>query len=111
MALSKRSDPFDALAHPIRRGILVHLRAEPGLTAGAIAERFPAVSRAAVSRHLGILRSARLVRSRVNGRESHYTIVPESLTTTRDWFYAFDAMLEGSLDRLKARVESANEDG
>lgn len=107
MTLSKRSDPFAALANPIRRDILVHLRDEPDLTAGAIAGLFPRVSRAAVSRHLGVLRRARMVRSRVRGRESHYRLNAEAVAQVHtDWCAQFGAILEGSLERLKARVES-----
>lgn len=106
MSLSKRRDPFAALAHPIRREILVYLRDEPGMTAGAIAGRFPGVSRAAVSRHLGVLRGASMVRSRTRGREAHYRIETGSISGVERWCAQFDAVLEGSLERLKARIES-----
>lgn len=105
MPSSKRSDPFEALAHPIRRDILVLLRDEPGMTAGMIAARFPAVSRPAVSRHLGVLRGARIVRSRTEGREEHYRLVPGALAPAQSWLAGFDAMLDGSLARLTSLVE------
>jgi DNA-binding transcriptional ArsR family regulator len=105
VALSKRSDPFAALAHPIRREVLVMLRDEPGLSAGVIAGRFPRVSRAAVSRHLGVLRGAKLVRSRTRGRECHYTVNAEPVAAVQGWCEQFEAMLDGSLARLKQRVE------
>jgi DNA-binding transcriptional ArsR family regulator len=103
---SKRNDPFEALAHPIRRDILVLLRDEPGITAGTIAARFPIVSRPAVSRHLGILRGARLVRSRAEGREERYRLVPGALASARSWLDGFDTLLDGSLARLKSAVEN-----
>jgi DNA-binding transcriptional ArsR family regulator len=53
------SDVFAAIADPTRRGILDLLPADP-LRAGEIAEHFPAISRPAVSKHLRILRGARL---------------------------------------------------
>ena len=105
---SRASDPFAALAHPIRREILGYLRDEPGLTAGSIAERFPRVSRAAVSRHLGVLRGARMVRSRPKGRESHYTLEEQAISGIHEqWCVAFDSVLEGSLERLKEQVEGS----
>jgi DNA-binding transcriptional ArsR family regulator len=108
---SKRSDPFEALAHPMRRAILELLRDDPGLPAGGIAERFGEVSRPAVSRHVRVLREAGMVRARTRGREAHYHLVPGALSPARHWLAAFDAMLEGSLGRLKAVVEETEQPG
>ncbi|MFQ5946853.1 MAG: helix-turn-helix domain-containing protein, partial [Anaerolineae bacterium] len=47
--------PYRAIAHGIRREILDLLRTG-SLTAGAIADQFPEVSRPAVSKHLSVLR-------------------------------------------------------
>lgn len=47
-----------------------------------------------------------MVRTSIRGREAHYQVVPEGLSPARDWFSAFDGMIEGSLDRLKALVEA-----
>lgn len=108
--MSKRSDPFEALAHPIRRDILGALRDEPGLSAGAIAARFPEVSRPAISRHLGVLRSAHLVRARPDGRELRYHLDPEAIAALHErWCVQFGEVMEQSLRRLKERVEAAGE--
>ncbi len=109
MPSSKRSDPFEALANPTRRAILALLRDEPGLPAGEIAARFPAVSRPAISRHVAVLRGAGMVQARTSGREARYKVVPGSLLPARDWLAEFDAMLEGSLGRLKAVVEGGGD--
>ncbi|MCH7896832.1 MAG: helix-turn-helix transcriptional regulator, partial [candidate division NC10 bacterium] len=61
--MSKPQDPFAALADPTRRSILELLRERASLTAGEIAARFPQISRAAVSKHLRVLRRARLVKA------------------------------------------------
>lgn len=66
-----------ALADPIRRQILLMLR-ERGGTAGWIAGQF-SVSRPAVSRHLRVLREAKLVEGVANGREREYRLTLESL--------------------------------
>lgn len=47
-----------------------------------------------------------MVRTSIRGREAHYQVLPEGLSPARDWFSAFDGMIEGSLDRLKALVEA-----
>ena len=66
-----------AIAVPVRREILLMLRAEP-LSAGLIAGRF-AISRPAVSRHLRVLREAGLVRDTVDGRRRVYALVTAPL--------------------------------
>jgi DNA-binding transcriptional ArsR family regulator len=107
--LSKRSDPFEALAHPTRRAILDLLREHPGLPAGEIASHFPEVSRAAVSKHLGVLRGARLIRSRARGREVHYTLDARPLAALYEqWLRHFEPLWEQSLANLKRQVEEGD---
>lgn len=65
-------DVAQALADPTRRRILLMLRAG-NATAGSIAERFP-VSRPAISRHLRVLREAKLVKGIQHGREREYQL-------------------------------------
>jgi DNA-binding transcriptional ArsR family regulator len=104
--LSKPKDAFAALADPTRRAILELLRERPGLPAGAIAARFPLISRAAVSKHLGVLRRARLVRARERGREWHYTLDPRPLAEIySEWLSGFAPLWDESLRRLKHQVE------
>jgi DNA-binding transcriptional ArsR family regulator len=104
--LSKHRDAFGALADPTRRSILDLLRGQPSLTAGEIAARFPRVSRAAVSKHLRVLREARLVRARERGREWHYSLDARPLATVyREWLGSFAPYWEESLGRLKRRAE------
>src|SRR3990172_13295063 len=104
--MAKRRDAFAARADPTRRAILELLRGQPSLTAGEIAARFPRVSRAAVSKHLRVLREARLVRARERGREWHYRLDPRPLAEIyRDWLSSFAPYWEESLERLKRQVE------
>lgn len=79
MSSRAAADPLHALVDPIRRSILVALRENRSLSAGEIAARFPAVSRATVSMHLRVLRQARLVQARQRGREWHYSLDPGPL--------------------------------
>jgi len=103
---STRSDPFPALADPTRRAILDLLRVTETLTAGAIAAEFPALSRPAVSKHLAVLRDARLVRVRETGREWHYALDPEPLADVyENWLGKFAPLWDESLKRLKRKVE------
>ncbi|GAA4608483.1 hypothetical protein GCM10023107_86830 [Actinoplanes octamycinicus] len=68
---------FRALADPTRRQILEDLR-DGELTAGEIADRFP-ISGPSISRHLGVLRSAGLIRERREANRIYYALVPERL--------------------------------
>lgn len=105
--MSKRPDPFEALADLTRRRTLELLRDRGDLTAGDIAAAFPHISRPAVSRHLRVLRTARLVTARQAGREWIYRLEPAALEALyRGWLESFAPIWEASLQRLKARVES-----
>jgi DNA-binding transcriptional ArsR family regulator len=104
--LSRRKDAFAALADPTRRAILELLRDRESMTAGEIAAHFPRVSRPAVSKHLGVLRAAKLVQAREEGREWHYRLDARPLAEMyRDWLESFAPAWEASLRRLKERVE------
>jgi DNA-binding transcriptional ArsR family regulator len=82
------------------------LRDESSLTAGEIARCYPRVSRAAVSKHLRVLREARLVKARETGREWHYTLDASPLGEIyRDYLSGFAPIWEESLRQLKRLVE------
>jgi DNA-binding transcriptional ArsR family regulator len=66
---------WKALASPVRRAILDHLRVGPRTT-GAIAERFPKLTRFAVMQHLRVLEGAELVIPRREGRERYNYLNP-----------------------------------
>lgn len=74
---------FDAIADPIRRGILAALAKEP-LAVERLAAAFP-VSRPAISRHLRVLREAGLVRCETRGRTNLYRTEAEPLAAVRGW--------------------------
>lgn len=104
--MSKRSDPFAAIADPTRRAILDLLREHETLTAGEIAVRFPKISRAAVSKHLRVLRESRLVKARTQGRQWHYRLDPLPLAELyRDWLSRFAPLWDERLQQLKRQAE------
>ena len=104
--MSKRRDPFAALGDATRRAILDLLRANDTLTAGEIAARFPSISRAAVSKHLRVLRESGLVRAREEGREWRYSLDADALGKLYvQWLSNFAPLWEQSLERLRRQVE------
>ncbi|WP_158840326.1 metalloregulator ArsR/SmtB family transcription factor [Saccharothrix deserti] len=73
----REASVFRALADSTRRQILEDLRSGE-LTAGEIAGRFP-ISGPSISRHLGVLKSAGLVRERREANRIFYSLVAERL--------------------------------
>ena len=63
---------FRTLADPTRRAIFERLCREGEQTVGALTAR-AGVSQPAVSKHLGVLKQAGLVRDRHEGRQTHYS--------------------------------------
>ena len=95
---------FGALADPTRRAVLDLLR-RGSLPAGRIAEAFP-VSRPAISKHLRLLRRARLVRERRQGRRRLYQLNPGPLRAVDSWLTDYRIFWQSSLSDLKAFVET-----
>ena len=63
---------FRALGDPTRRAIFERLVSEGEQTVRALTDH-AGISQPAVSKHLGVLKSAGLVRDRPKGRQVHYT--------------------------------------
>jgi DNA-binding transcriptional ArsR family regulator len=97
------TDVFRAIADPTRRAILDRLRAGPA-NAGALAADFRS-SRPAVSKHLRVLREARLVVDTRIGRERLYTVDPLPLQSVAGWLEGYRTFWQSSLNRLKRHLE------
>ena len=97
------ADVFRAIADPTRRAILDRLRAGPtavNLLAGEFAQ-----SRPAISKHLRVLRHARLVREERAGRERLYQLQPAPLQQVLGWIEGYRAFWQISLTNLKRHLE------
>jgi len=80
---------FTALAHPVRRRILLTLSFEGGsMTAGEIAAVFEH-SWPTTTRHLQVLESAGLLHHERQGRTRVYHIARRRLELVRDWLAWF----------------------
>src|SRR5262249_19333895 len=79
--------PFEAVADPTRRAILVRLSKGP-ISVGELAAEFP-VSRPAISHHLRVLKDARLVTDTAQGTRRRYEIDARGLQEVRDFFEQF----------------------
>ena len=93
-------DPFRALADPTRRAVLEYLAGRPH-GVNELVEHFD-VTRPAISKHLRILREARVVRERREGRNRIYELNPEGLSALREYF---DKFWTDALEAFKRAAE------
>jgi DNA-binding transcriptional ArsR family regulator len=96
-------DVFKALADPTRRAILDRLRAGSAPVA-ELAAGFR-MSRPAISKHLRVLREARLVWERPEGRQRIYQLSPAPLQEVARWVETYRAFWEVNLMNVKRHVE------
>jgi DNA-binding transcriptional ArsR family regulator len=95
---------FRALADPTRRAIFEQLTQKGEQTVHALTH-CSGVSQPAVSKHLTVLKRAKLVRHRREGRETHYRAQPDALTPMVDWLNLYGAFWRERFDRLEALLE------
>lgn len=105
---SAHSDVFQAVADPTRRAILDRLRKGP-LPVNDLASGFR-VSRPAISKHLRVLRSARLVREKKEGRQRIYQLEPARLQDVANWAQEYRKFWQHNIESLKRHLEQSPED-
>lgn len=91
---------FRTLSDPTRRAIFERLCREGEKTVGALTSK-AGVSQPVVSKHLGILKQAGLVRDRPDGRQTHYSANPGALSPLIDWTTQMAGFWEARLDHLE----------
>jgi DNA-binding transcriptional ArsR family regulator len=104
VALTNANYVFRALADPTRRAIFEELSRQGEQTVHALT-RYAGVSQPAVSKHLTVLKRAKLVRHRRAGRETHYRAQPEALGPVVEWLKIYGAFWRERFDRLEAVLE------
>jgi DNA-binding transcriptional ArsR family regulator len=108
MFMDVKADPassvFRALADPTRRAIFAELSSKGEQTVHALTS-FAGISQPAVSKHLAVLKRAKLVRHRRNGRETHYRAKPEALEHVVQWLRDYGAFWKDRFDRLESLLE------
>jgi DNA-binding transcriptional ArsR family regulator len=77
------NDPFRALAHPIRRGIIERLAAGPA-PVGVATAGF-GVSKPAISKHLKVLEESGVVTRVVEGRTHRLSLDTYALDEATEW--------------------------
>ena len=91
---------FKTLADPTRRAIFERLCRDGDQTVGALTAQ-AGVSQPAVSKHLGLLKQAGLVRDRHEGRQTHYSAQLGALTPLIDWTSQMARFWQSRFDHLE----------
>jgi DNA-binding transcriptional ArsR family regulator len=100
---------FGALAHRTRRSLLAKL-AEHSAMVTELAAPFN-MSLPAISRHIKVLESARLVERAVDGRVHLCSLQPEPLKAVETWLRHYRHFWTGALDALTRYVEDERSAG
>ncbi len=99
-------DAFEAIADPVRRGLLQRLAVGSARVVDLAAE-YP-ISRPAISKHLRLLTEADLVTATSQGRERHYALRRDGLEPVHDYLSDLQAprppIPERALDALDMEV-------
>src|SRR5262245_23494240 len=101
------NDPFAALAHPVRRGIVERLSG--GTATVAEVSRDFGVSKPTISRHLKLLEEAGMVSRGIDGRTHRLSLRPETLAETSDWIDTQRARWERLFDIVGEYLEERKE--
>jgi DNA-binding transcriptional ArsR family regulator len=99
-----RGSLIEVIAEPTRRQILDELLGGE-LPVAALVERLQQ-SQPAVSKHLRVLRDARLVSVRVDGQRRMYQLQPQPLIELDTWLEPYRRMWRESLDRLEHQLST-----
>ena len=101
------ADVFHAVADPTRRAILDRLRSG-GAAVTELAAGFD-MTRPAVSKHLRVLREAKLVREERAGRQRVYELTPAPLRNVSQWIESYRSFWPANLMSLKRHLEGGKE--
>lgn len=100
---------YAALADPTRRALLVALRGGAARITD-LARPLP-MTFAGVSRHIGVLESAGLVRRTVRGREHWLELRPDGLSAAEAWISQQASFWSRRADALAARLARKDRPG
>ena len=98
------NDVFFAISDPTRRAVL-DLLTGGSRNAGEIASRFPRLTQPGVSRHLKVLRQAKLVEVAVYAQQRIYKLNPEGLADLYEWVAKYQAMWPDTLNALERYLD------
>jgi DNA-binding transcriptional ArsR family regulator len=95
---------FKALGDPTRRSLFERLVREGAQTVRALTDH-AGISQPAVSKHLGVLKSAGLVRDHPEGRQTFYSAEPNGLAPLAGWMKRYGSFWLDRFDQLEDLLE------
>ena len=101
------NDPFKAIAHPIRRGIVERL-AKGTATVGEATSGL-GLSKPAITRHVKVLEEAGVVIRTVEGRTHRLGLDFDALSEPVEWIDQQRALWERMLDAVEEYLEEENQ--
>lgn len=99
---------FSALADPTRRGVLLRLMNEPGLSVSELAQRH-SLKLPGMTKHLDVLSDAGLITRTKAGRTVSVNLSARPMEEAMEWLKRYKSFWTVSLDRLVALVEKDSE--
>jgi DNA-binding transcriptional ArsR family regulator len=99
---------FSALADPTRRGVLLRLKEEPGLSVSELARPF-SLKLPGMMKHLDVLSDAGLITRSKTGRTVSVHISLGPMREAMAWLQRYERFWTASIDRLVAFVEEDGE--
>jgi DNA-binding transcriptional ArsR family regulator len=99
---------FSALADPTRRGVLLRLKDEPGLSVSELARPF-SLKLPGMMKHLDVLSDAGLITRHKTGRTVSVALSAGPMQEAMAWLQRYERLWTVSLDRLVALVEADGE--
>ena len=91
---------FKSLADPTRRALFERLCRDGEQTVASLTAQ-AGISQPAVSKHLGLLKQAGLVRNRPQGRQTHYSAQLNALAPLIDWTSQMTGFWQSKFDDLE----------
>jgi len=95
---------FSALSDPTRRGVLLRLKEEPGLSVSELARRF-SLKLPGLMKHLDVLAEAGLITRTKSGRTVSVRLSAGPMREAMEWLRRYERLWTVSIDRLVALVE------
>lgn len=101
-------DVFEAIADPVRRSLIGRLRTEGPLSISELSEPL-AMTRQAVTKHLGVLIQAGLIRTERQGRRRLHHLEAAGLHPVADWIEPYERAWDRRLARLKRHLDDSED--
>ncbi|MCZ6837206.1 MAG: metalloregulator ArsR/SmtB family transcription factor [Planctomycetota bacterium] len=106
MVVNTLDATFAALADPTRRAILFHLGKAPA-TVGMLAAPFK-ITQQAISKHIAVLKRAKLLRQEKDGRLHRCILDPAPLDEATAWIEEHRILWNDRFDRLDTLLRISN---